>query len=103
MLDSYCNSLTDEAQLEIALTLGKRALPVWEYFRRNPTAIDQVNALVNDTNRMKGALQKIDIEFPKRALEKIERSFIAAKETSQKPIPIMKRDATLSPLVMYCV
>ncbi len=104
MLDSYCNSLTDEAQLEIALTLGKRALPVWEeYFRKNPKDIDQVNALVNDTNRVKGALQKIDSEFPKRALEKIERSFIAAKETSQKPIPIMKRDATLSPLLATCM
>ena len=59
MLDTYCNSITDEAQLRIALTLGKLALPVWEdYFSKNPTAIDQVNALIIDTNRVNGSLKK---------------------------------------------
>ncbi|MBL7870607.1 MAG: hypothetical protein JNM78_03270 [Cyclobacteriaceae bacterium] len=105
MLDKFCNSLTDEAQLRIALKLGKLTLPVWEdYFIKNPTAIDQINALMSDSDSMYGSLKKIDIEFPKRALEKIERSFAVAKEQSiDKPIPIMKSDATLSPLLATCM
>jgi hypothetical protein len=105
MLDKFCSSITDEAQLRIALKLGKLALPVWEdYISKNPTAIDQVNTLIGDANQVNGALKKIDIEFPKRALEKIERSFAAAKEQSaDKPIPLMKSDATLSPLLATCM
>jgi hypothetical protein len=105
MLDTFCHSISDEAQLRIALTLGKLALPVWEdYFTKNPSAIDQVNALIGDANRVKGGLEKIDIQFPKRTLEKIERSLAAAKEISaDSPIPIMKSDATLSPLLATCM
>ena len=105
MLDTFCNSITDEAQLKISLTLGNLALPVWEdYFRKNPSAIDHVNALIVDANRVDGGLEKIDIEFPKRAFEKIERSLAAAKERSpDKPIPVMKSDATLSPLLATCM
>jgi hypothetical protein len=105
MIDGFCNSITDEAQLRISITLGKLALPVWEdYFSKNPSAIEQVNALIGDANRVNGGLGKIDLEFPKRALEKIERSLAAAKERSQdKPIPIMKSDATLSPMLATCM
>jgi len=105
MLDKFCNSISDEAQLRIALTMSKLALPVWEdYFTKNPTAMDQLNALIADKNRVKGGLEKIDLEFPKRAIEKIERSLAAAKEKSpDRPIPIMKSDATLSPLLATCM
>jgi hypothetical protein len=105
MLDELCNSITDEAQLRISLKFGNLALPVWEdFFRKNPSAIDQVNALIADANRVNGGLRRIDIEFPKRALEKIERSLAAAKERSpDKPIPIMKSDATLSPMLATCM
>ena len=73
MLDTFCNSISDEAQLRIAITLGKLALPVWEdYFSKNPSAINQVNALIGDANRVNGGMEKIDIEFPKRTIEKIE-------------------------------
>ncbi len=105
MLDTFCNSISDEAQLRIALTMGKLALPVWEdYFSKNPAALSQVNSLMNEANRVNGGLEKIDIEFPKRAIEKIERSLAAAKEKSaDRPIPIMKSDATLSPMLATCM
>ncbi|MEY4930569.1 MAG: hypothetical protein RI909_1293 [Bacteroidota bacterium] len=105
MLDTFCGSLSDEAQLRISLTLGKLALPVWEdYFTKNPAAIDQVNALISEANRVNGGLEKIDIGFPKRAIEKIERSLAAAKEKSaDHPVPIMKSDATLSPMLATCM
>ena len=101
MLDAFCNSLSDEAQLKIAVRLGKLALPVWQnYFRENPAAIDLVNELIGESNRLKRGAKIIDVEFPQRALEKITRSYEAAKEkASENPIPVMKGDATLSPLL----
>jgi hypothetical protein len=105
MLDSYCASLSDEAQLKIMLRLAKLAAPVWNnHFASNPDAIDKVNALMDDTNRINGGSNAVDIQFPERALTKIERSFTSAKEKSaDKPIPMMKSDATLSPLLATCM
>ncbi len=105
MLDVLCSTLSDEAQLRLALTFGKLALPVWEdYFTKNPDALDKLNALIRDTIRVNGGLQKIDIGFPQRAIEKIERSLASAKEKSESsPIPLMKSDPTLSPLLATCM
>lgn len=105
MLDVLCSTLSDEAQLKMALTFGKLALPVWEdYFSKNPEAIDKVNALIGESNRVNGGLPKIDVGFPQRAIEKIERSLAAAKEKSaNSPIPVMKSDPTLSPLLATCM
>jgi hypothetical protein len=105
MLDKFCSSISDEAQLRIALTLGKLALPVWEdYFAQNPSAVDQLNRLILDANRVEGGLVNIDVEFPKRAIEKIERSLAAATiQSPQRPIAVMKSDATLSPLLATCM
>lgn len=101
MLDNYCNSLSDEAQLKIALRLSKMALRVWNtHFNRNPTDIDVINSLIGDSNRVKRGAKTIDIDFPTRALEKIERSYLGIKESSrQNPIPLLKRDPTLSPML----
>lgn len=105
MLDTFCASLSDDAQLRIVVRLGKLALPIWEnYFKQNPTAIDQVNALITDDNRIEGGLKVIDVEFPKRCLEKIERSYQSAKEKSaDRPLPVMKGDPTLSPMLATCM
>ena len=100
MLDEYCNSLSDEAQLEIAIRLGKQVLPVWEkHFTEKPGDIENLNALIEDSNRVKGGAKYIDVDFPKRALEKIERSLENARKKDGKPVPNMKSDATLSPLL----
>lgn len=101
MLETFCNSLSDEAQLKIAIRLCKLAMPVWNnYFNNNPGAIDNVNTLIGESNRLKRGAEKIDVGFPQRALEKIERSLAAAKEKSAyNPIPQMKSDATLSPML----
>src|SRR5690242_12652937 len=104
MLDSFCASLSDEAQLKIQLRLAKLGVPVWnKYFAANPEAIQKVNALLGDSTHVDGG-HTIDIEFPHRALEKIERSLAAAKENApDKPVPWMKSDATLSPLLATCM
>ncbi len=105
MLKDYCNSLSDDAQIRIALRLGNLAIPIWEnYFIENPDEINTLNGLINDSNRIAGGLAVIDIAFPKRALEKIERSYIAAKAKSPyRPLPVMKGDPTLSPLLATCM
>jgi hypothetical protein len=100
MLEDYCNSLSDEAQLKIALRLGKLALSVWEkFFAEKPDEIEKVNILIEASNRVQGGAKKIDVNFPARALEKIERSFINANKKDSLPIPRMKSDGTLSPLL----
>lgn len=100
MLETFCNGLSDEAQLKIALRLTRLAMPAWEnHFTNYPADLDKLNALINDKNRLEGGADKIDVDFPQRALEKIERSFASAKEkTNGNPIPIMKSDATLMPM-----
>jgi hypothetical protein len=104
MLDSYCRSISNEAQLKIAIRLGKLAFPVWStYFTNNPAEMDKINELIKEGIQVNGG-GKIDINFPLRALEKIERSLVAAQEKSvMSPIPLMKSDATLSPLLATCM
>ena len=100
MLEDYCNTLSDKAQLSIAIWLSKLTLPVWEaYFSENPDKINSVNALVGEANRVKGGASQIDVDFPSRALEKIGRSFGNAQKESKTPIPVMKSDGTLTPLL----
>jgi hypothetical protein len=101
MLDTYCSTLSDEAQLKIALRLANIALPVWEkYHRENIIAMIKVNELIGGTNRISGAAEKLDAAFLRRALEKIQLSLDAAKEKSPAmPVPQMKSDATLSPML----
>jgi len=101
MLDAYCHSLSDEAQLKIAIRLGNMAMPVWDkYIKENPTALDKINALFEDAIKVKGGAGKIDAAFPARALEKIERSWKNARENNSRyPVAAMKSDATLSPML----
>lgn len=105
MLDVFCSKLSDEAQLKIALRLGKLTLRVWTtHLGRHPADLDKLSALVAASKRVTGGARHIDFNFPERALEKIERSYAAAKAQSpSRPIPIMKGDATLSPLLATCM
>ncbi len=97
MLDEYCNSLSDEAQLKIALRLGKLALPVWDkFFMENPSEIKKLNRLIEAAVHVQGGKSQIDINFPGRSLEKIKRSYENAKKKGGLPLPGMKSDGTLS-------
>ncbi len=100
MLEDYCKSLSDEAQLKIALRLGKLALPVWDkFFAEKTDNIKKLNSLIDESTYVQGGAKKIDVNFPKRAIEKIERSYEKAKKITDSPVPNMKSDATLSPLL----
>ncbi len=101
MLESFCNSLSDEAQLKIAIRLGKLAMPIWDnHFKSNPADLEKLNALISHENRVARAADSIDVGFPLRAIEKLERSYASAREkTTGNPIPLMKCDATLSPML----
>lgn len=105
MLETFCGNLSDEAQLKIAIRLSKLAMPVWEnHFNNYPADLKKLNDLITDENRLKRGTDNIDVGFLMRALEKIERSYAAAKEkTRGNPIPLMKSDVTLTPMLHTCM
>jgi hypothetical protein len=102
MLDEYCRTLSDEAQLRIALRFANAALPIWEsYHQAAPVAIIKVNELIGEQNRITNASTSIDIGFLKRTLDKIQRSLDAANsQRGQRPLPQMKGDPTLLPALL---
>jgi hypothetical protein len=101
MLDAFCATLSDEAQLKIAVRLAKLALPIWaNYHERTPVAIHKLDELISDVTPIRVAAERIDKEFLERALEKVERSLVEAKsKTKRNPVALMKSDATLSPML----
>lgn len=99
MLEDFCNSLSDQAQLKIALRFAKLAMTVWEkHFDENPDAIKKLNGLIGESNHIQGGAKNIDVKFPIRAIEKIERSYKKLKSSGKYPISLMKSDGTLSPI-----
>jgi hypothetical protein len=104
MLDEFCAKLSDKAQLKIALRLAKIALPIWDdYFFQHPEGLKELNDLVGETNRVKGGNPQINVKFLERALKKIEDSYFKAEEEALNPIPIMKKDLLLSPVMATCI
>jgi hypothetical protein len=102
MLDEYCSTLSDEAQLRVALRLANAALPIWEHYLQNaPVAIIKVNELIDEKSRIADASASIDIGFLNRSLEKIQRSLDATDvKSGQRPLPQMKADPTLLPALL---
>lgn len=100
MLDEYCKKLSDEAQLKIALRLCREALPIWEaYMRKDDKGLETLNALITEQTRVQGGLERIDNGFLERTLTKIEKSYFLAKKKNELPLPLMKLDVLLNPLL----
>lgn len=100
MLDEYCKKLTDEAQLKIAIRLCKKALPIWgAYMSKDEKGMETVNSLITEGTRVQGGLERMDNLFLERALNKIEKSYLLAKEKSEFPLPLMKLNVLLNPLL----
>ena len=100
MLDEYCKKLSDEAQLKIALRLCREALPIWEaYMRKDDKGLETLNTLITEQTRVQGGLERIDNGFLERTLTKIEKSYFLAKEKNELPLPLMKLDVLLNPLL----
>jgi hypothetical protein len=97
MLDEYCNSLSDEAQLRMAIRLSREALPVWnDHLKKHPQDLDKLNALIKPENKVRGGQGKINQDFLKKAIDKIEQSYEKTKG-SVWPIAGMKGDLLLHP------
>lgn len=100
MLDEFLQTLSNEAQLKIALRLTRLALPVWQqYFTENPGKLAEVNALVTDSNRVAGAYKEIGSDLPEKALVEMEKAYAAARSRSQRPATVMKEHVPLSPVL----
>jgi len=78
MLDDYCNSLPDRAQVALSLRLIRTALPAWEsYMAAHPDQVDAVNALIREEHFVKGGAHRIDPGLPRQALLDIEQKLAA--------------------------
>ena len=100
MLEDFCSTLTDEAQLKIALRLCGAALPVWlDSFASNAAQSEQLNALYAGGKQVGGAEARIDADFPRRALDEIERCYRVATERGSGPVEALKTSQRLAPLL----
>lgn len=100
MLSTFCNSLSDEAQLKLAIRLGKLALPAWNlHFCEDPVTINQLKELAREVNQLKIGGIIVDDGFPQKILVGIEKRYQAAKEKGGNPIVTLKGDATLLPFL----
>ena len=97
MLDEYCNSLSDAAQLQIAVRLSKEAFPIWnDHFKKHSQDLDKLNALIRPENKIIGAQGKITQDFLAKAINKIVDSY-AKNKGSAWPVATMKSDLLLYP------
>lgn len=100
MLDEFLQTLSNEAQLKIALRLSRLALPIWQkYFAVNPGKLAEVNTLVTDSNRVAGAYKEIGLDFPGKALAELEKAYEAARGRSERPASVMKEHVPLTPIL----
>ncbi|GEM_PF-1939964 len=100
MLDEFLRTLSDEAQLRIALRLCRAATPIWTgHLKEHPQDLEKLNSLIGKENRVEGGAQHIDIDFLSRALQKVERSYEQAHSTGKKAVPVMKSDPLLQPML----
>lgn len=100
MLSTFCNSLSDEAQLKLAIRLGRLAVRVWNlHFCENPDTTNQLRDLTREVNQLKIGGVLIDTGFPTKVLEVVEQRYEAAKAKGGNPIVNLKSDATLSPFL----
>jgi len=100
MLSEFCNKLSDIAQLKLGIQLAKAALPIWQqYFAKNPDEIDKLNELISDKNKIKNGSNRIEIQFPERALVAIEKSLKKAAAENTNPMAVMKKDPLLLPFL----
>jgi hypothetical protein len=100
VLDEFLLTLSNEAQLKIALRLTRLALPIWQkYHAANPGKIAEVNNLVSDANRVDGAYKEISVDLPEKGLAEIESAYEDARARSKRPATVMKEHALLHPIL----
>jgi hypothetical protein len=103
MLDEYCNTLSDAAQLKIALRFAALSLPVWNnYFSGQPDAIEKVNALIESGSKVQGGTKRIEINFPARIVERIEKNY---EQTVKEGLPVaaLKNNPQLRSMFATCM
>ncbi len=100
MLDDYCSSLSEEAQLKIAIRLCRLILPVWhKYFTEHPEMLNELNALIAAESRVKGGVKQINLQFAADAVDAIWKSYSLAAACAGDPLASMKKDPLLGSLM----
>ncbi len=79
MLDEYCNSLPEHAQVAMSMRLIDVVLPIWElHVAQHPDDLAKVNALITAEHKIRDGLAKIAASLPRSALQELQK-MIAAK------------------------
>lgn len=103
MLDEFCNKLSDSAQLKIALRFSTLSLPIWnKYFSEYSDAIGKVNALIKSENKVQGGAKQIEVNFPGRILERIEKN-CEQIEKDGSPVAFLKHNPQLHSMFATCM
>lgn len=73
MLDEFCQSLTDAAQVELAIRCARISLPIWEgYHLAEPGKLGAINAFILPENRVRGGAHGLAADMLSRALKELE-------------------------------
>jgi hypothetical protein len=100
VLDKFCATLTNEAQLKIAIRLTRLALPVWQnHFVSKPDDLARLNALVTEKTRIPGALREIRADLPEDAVNEIASSLELAEKVGPFDIARLQENPKLMPLL----
>ncbi len=84
MLDEYCNSLPEHAQIAMSMRLIEIALPLWEeYVKKHPDELANVNALITQGHRVHGGLAKIAESLPRSALHELQTMIAEKKDLNR--------------------
>jgi hypothetical protein len=81
MLDEYCNSLPEHAQVAMSMRLIEVVLPIWEkHVAQHPDDLAKVNALITAEHKVRGGLAKIAASLPRSALRELQKTIAAKRD-----------------------
>ncbi len=81
MLDEYCNSLPEHAQVAMSMRLIEIVLPIWEaHVAQHPDDLAKVNALITAEHRVHGGLAKVAASLPRSALHELQMVIAARRD-----------------------
>jgi hypothetical protein len=81
MLDEYCDSLPEHAQVAMCMRLLEIGLPIWEkHVGQHPDDLAKVNALITAEHRVHSGLDKVAASLPRSALHELQAMIDAGKD-----------------------
>nr|MDO8088144.1 hypothetical protein [Candidatus Sigynarchaeum springense] len=81
MLDEYCKSLPEHAQVAMSMQLIEIVLPTWEkHVTEHPDDLARVNALVTEKHKIFGGLAKVAASLPRAAVNELKKMIASGRD-----------------------